>query len=235
MIKQSLVLLLFLGLFTACQSEAPKTTATDEAEKTAQTAETKEEKTEAAPSQRYELGDAVADFKLKNVDGKMVSMADYPEAKGFVVIFTCNHCPFSIAYEDRIIALDKKYKELGYPVIAINPNDPEVNADDSYPKMQERAKEKGFSFPYLFDEGQNVFPLFGATKTPHCFLLNKEGDALKLVYKGAFDDSKEAEEVSKTFLADALDALLKNEAPSPNSTLAFGCSIKTNDESKIAE
>src|SRR4051812_48792394 len=100
-------------------------------------------------SQGYSVGDYAKDFKLKNVDGKMVSLADYKDAKGFIVIFTCNHCPFAKAYEDRIIALDKKYAPKGYPVIAINPNDPSVAPDDSYDKMIERAKEKGFTFPYL--------------------------------------------------------------------------------------
>jgi glutathione peroxidase-family protein len=94
----------------------------------------------------YQIGDMATDFKLKNVDNKMVSMADYKEAKGFIVIFTCNHCPYAVAYEDRIIALDKKYKKLGYPVIAINPNNPEVQPQDSFELMQVRAKEKKFTF-----------------------------------------------------------------------------------------
>ena len=105
------------------------------------------------PVEGYKVRDVATDFKLKNVDGKMVSLKDYKEAKGFIVIFTCNHCPFAKAYEDRIVALDKKYKKLGYPVIAINPNNPAVQPDDSYELMITRAKEKGFTFPYLFDEG----------------------------------------------------------------------------------
>ena len=120
-------------------------------------------------SEGYKVGDTATDFKLKNIDEKMVSMSDYENAKGFIVIFTCNHCPFSVAYEDRIIELDKNYKEKGYPVIAINPNNPEVSKGDDFPSMQKRAKEKGFTFPYLFDTGQKIYPQYGATRTPHVF------------------------------------------------------------------
>ena len=185
----------------------------------------------------YEIGDLVEDFKLKNIDGKMLSMADNKNAKGFVLIFTCNHCPFSIAYEDRIIALDKAYKKKGYQVIAINPNDPSLEAakDDSYELMQQRAKDKKFKFPYLFDEGQNVFPKFGATKTPDCFIVQKSAAGLKLAYKGAFDDNKEEKEVKKKYIADAIDALLVGKNPDPAVTKAFGCSIKCADKSKLQQ
>jgi peroxiredoxin len=185
----------------------------------------------------YEIGDLVEDFKLKNIDGKMLSMADNKNAKGFVLIFTCNHCPFSIAYEDRIIALDKAYKKKGYQVIAINPNDPSLEAakDDSYELMQQRAKDKKFKFPYLFDEGQNIFPKFGATKTPDCFIVQKSDAGLKLAYKGAFDDNKEEKEVKKKYIADAIDALIAGKTPDPAVTKAFGCSIKCADKSKLQQ
>src|SRR5580704_4829110 len=100
----------------------------------------------------YSVGDKATDFKLKNIDGKMVSLSDFKDAKGFIVIFTCNHCPFAKAYEDRIIALDAKYKAKGYPVIAINPNDPVAVAEDNFETMQQRAKAKNYGFPYLVDE-----------------------------------------------------------------------------------
>ena len=105
----------------------------------------------AAISQGYKIGDKAIDFKLKNVDGKMVSMADFKDAKGFVVIFSCNHCPYVVAYEDRMIELHNKYAPKGFPVIAINPNDPEVQPQDSFEKMIERANEKKFPFVYLLD------------------------------------------------------------------------------------
>src|SRR4029077_15965772 len=118
----------------------------------------------------YNVGDKAMDFKLKNVDGKMVSLSDYKDAKGFIVVFTCNHCPFAKAYEDRIIALDNKYKSKGYPVIAINPNDQTIVAEDDFKTMQERAKAKNYGFPYLVDETQNIAKTYGATRTPHVYV-----------------------------------------------------------------
>jgi peroxiredoxin len=178
-------------------------------------------------AQGYQPGDKATDFKLKNVDGKMVSMSDYKEAKGFTIIFTCNHCPYSIAWEDRINELNDKYAKLGYPVIAINPNDPQVQPADSYENMIVRAKEKNFTFPYLFDENQTVYPVYGATRTPHVYVLNKENEELIVRYIGAIDDNYEdAGAVKKKYLEDALNALLKGENPELNFTKAIGCSIK---------
>ncbi|MCF8378332.1 MAG: thioredoxin family protein [Bacteroidales bacterium] len=176
----------------------------------------------------YQIGDKATDFKLKNIDGKMVSLADYSNAKGFIVIFTCNHCPYAIAYEDRIIELDKKYKKLGYPVIAINPNDPAVQPQDSYDKMKERAEAKRFPFPYLFDEGQKVYPQYGATRTPHVYVLNKAGNELIVEYIGTIDDNYSDEsKVKETYLANALDAIIVGNKPDPDFTKAIGCSIKS--------
>lgn len=178
-------------------------------------------------SQGYQVGDKAADFKLMNVDNKYVSLKDYPEAKGFVVIFTCNHCPYAQAYQDRIIAIDKKYKPLGYPVIAINPNDPALVPDDSFGAMQVRAKEKGYTFPYLFDAKQQVYKEYGAKRTPHVFLLKKSGDDLIVKYIGAIDNNYEdPSKVTKPFLADAIDQLLAGKNPDPSFTKAIGCSIK---------
>ena len=175
----------------------------------------------------YQIGDIADDFELKNIDDKKVSLSHYDKAKGFIVIFTCNHCPYSILYEDRIIALDKKYKTLGYPVVAINPNDPEVQPEDSFDNMKVRAIEKGFTFPYLFDEGQKVYPKYGATRTPHVFLLNKESGGLIVKYTRAIDDnSKNVDDVKIKYLEDAVDALLAGKNPTTNFTKAIGCSIK---------
>lgn len=176
----------------------------------------------------YSIGDAASDFKLKNVDGTMVSLSDYPEAKGFIVIFTCNTCPFSVANEDRIIALDGKYKSLGYPVIAINPNNPEVQPGDSFEKMKERAKAKGFTFPYLYDKDHDTYAVYGATKTPHVYLLEKTDKANIVRYIGAIDDnSRNASAVKTKFLENAIDALRKGEAIEVPTTKAIGCSIKS--------
>ena len=178
-------------------------------------------------SEGYKIGDTATDFKLKNIDEKMVSLADYDTAKGFIVIFTCNHCPYSVAYEDRIIELDKKYKSKGYPVIAINPNNPAISKGDDFVSMQQRAKDKGFTFPYLFDDGQKIFPQYGATRTPHVFLLNKENNALKVAYIGAIDNnSQDATAVTEKYVENAVDALLTGEKPSLDFTKAIGCSIK---------
>lgn len=178
-------------------------------------------------SEGYKLGDAVEDFSLKNVDGKKVSLKDYKDAKGFIVIFTCNHCPYAIAYEDRIIALDKKYSKLGYPVIAINPNNPEKQKDDSYDLMKVRAKEKGFTFPYLFDDGQKIFPKFGATKTPHVYVVQKTAKGNVVEYIGAIDDNYEDEKaVKQTYVQNAVDALLQGKEVPIRQTKAIGCSIK---------
>lgn len=177
--------------------------------------------------QGYKIGDVAEDFTLKNVDGKMVSMADYADAKGFIVIFTCNHCPYSIAYEDRIIDLDKKYKAQGFPVIAINPNDPEVVAADSYENMIKRAAEKGFTFPYLFDDGQKVYPKYGATRTPHVYILSKESGKFVVKYIGAIDDNdQDADKVKKRYIELAVEALLKGEKIAITETKAIGCTIK---------
>ncbi|SIQ12407.1 AhpC/TSA family protein [Chryseobacterium sp. RU37D] len=182
---------------------------------------------ENAFAKGYEIGDEATDFKLKNIDGKMVSLSDFKTAKGFIVVFTCNHCPYAKKYEDRIIDLDKKYKSQGYPVIAINPNDPLVQPEDSYQKMIERAKQKGFSFPYLVDEGQKIFPQYGATKTPHVFLLQKEGGKNIVKYIGAIDNNYEnSNDVSEYYVQDVVNALLKNEPVKMTKTVAIGCTVK---------
>lgn len=173
----------------------------------------------------YQVGDVIEDFKLKNIDDTMVSLSDYKEAKGFVIIFTCNQCPYSVVNEDRIIALDLKYKILGYPVIAINPNDPRASKGDGFEDMKVRASEKGFTFPYLFDEGQNVYPKFGATKTPHVYIVSKSG--MNVEYIGAIDNSsRKPEAVTEKYVEDALDTLLAGKKLVKTKTRAIGCSIK---------
>lgn len=172
----------------------------------------------------YQPGDKATDFSLKSVDGKMYSMADYKDAKGFIVVFTCNHCPFAVKYEDRVIKLAKKYKSKGYVLLAINPNDPAAAPDDSYDLMKVRAKEKGFTFPYLFDEGQKIYPQYGATKTPHVFLLDKN---LIVKYIGAIDDNvDDASAVKEKYLENAIAALEKGQEPAVPITKAIGCTIK---------
>ena len=175
----------------------------------------------------YQIGDIIEDFSLKNIDGNMVSLSDYKNAKGFIITFTCNTCPYAVKYEDRIMALDKKYAEKGFPVIAIMPNNPEVKPGDSFEAMQKRAKTKGFSFPYLMDEGQKVYPKFGATKTPHMYVVQKTKKGMQVKYIGAIDDNyQDASAVKQKYVEDAVDALLEGKEVKEKMTRAIGCSIK---------
>jgi peroxiredoxin len=179
------------------------------------------------PEGGYKPGDKAADFKLKNTDGKMVSLADYKDAKGFIVVFTCNHCPFAKKYENRIIALDKKFRPLGYPVVAINPNDANEVPEDSYANMQARAKEKGYTFPYLLDESQATARAFGATRTPHVFILKKDKADLLVKYIGAIDDNTDDEAaVKEKYVESAVNSLLAGKEVANTSTKAIGCTIK---------
>lgn len=169
----------------------------------------------------YEVGDTAADFRLRNVDGRMISLADFTEAKGFIVIFDCNTCPYSKAYNERIIKLNDNYASKGFPVIAINAND---GAGDSYADMVRIAKKKNYQFPYLIDETQQVAKAFGATNTPHVFVLTRN---LTVSYIGTIDDSAaEPEAVTKHYVADAVDALLNDQPVPITKTKAIGCGIR---------
>jgi len=175
----------------------------------------------------YKIGDEVKDFSLKNVNGKMVSMNDYKDAKGFIVVFTCNHCPFAKAYESRILLLDKKYAPKGFPVLAINPNDPNVVEEDSYSNMVALASEKKYTFPYLFDETQEIAHAYGATRTPHVFIVKKENGKNILKYIGAIDNnSEDAKSATQHYVEDAVDALLSGKPVTTTETKAIGCTIK---------
>ena len=175
----------------------------------------------------YRIGDEATDFKLKDVNGKMVSLSDYNDAKGFIVIFTCNTCPFAVASEERMVALDTEFKPKGYPVIAINPNNPIVQPDDTFELMQQKAKEAGFTFPYLFDESQTIHANYGATKTPHVYLMQKEDGKNIVKYIGAIDDNvRNAAEVKVRFLANAVNELLEGKEVTLKETKAIGCSVK---------
>jgi len=178
-------------------------------------------------AQGYKVGDEATAFNLKNVDGKMLSSDSFKDAKGFIVVFTCNECPYAVAYLDRIIELDKKYKDKGFPVIAINPNDPDVQPADTYEKMIKKSKEKKFSFPYLYDPDRKISSIYGATNTPHVYLLSKTNNKLTVEYIGAIDDnSQDASKVTKPYLANAIDALVVGKKPDISYTKAIGCGVK---------
>ncbi len=175
----------------------------------------------------YDIGDVATDFKLENIDGDFVSLSDFEQAKGFIVVFTCNTCPYAVLYEDRIEALNKKYTNKGYPVIAIMPNNVKTKPGDSMEAMQIRAKEKGFTFPYLMDADQSVYPQFGATKTPHIYILESTDRGPVVQYIGAIDDNyKDAALVKTKYVENAVDALLNGVTFEVHKTKAIGCSIK---------
>ena len=175
----------------------------------------------------YDIGDVATDFKLENIDGDFVSLSDFEQAKGFIVVFTCNTCPYAVLYEDRIEALNKKYTNKGYPVIAIMPNNVKTKPGDSMEAMQIRAKEKGFTFPYLMDADQSVYPQFGATKTPHIYILESTNRGPVVQYIGAIDDNyKDAALVKTKYVENAVDALLNGVTFEVHKTKAIGCSIK---------
>ena len=175
----------------------------------------------------YDIGDVATDFKLKNIDGNSVSLSDYKDAKGFIIVFTCNTCPYAVAYEDRIEALNKKYAAKGFPVIAIMPNNVKTKPGDSMKAMQIRAKEKGFTFPYLMDADQSIYPQYGATKTPHIYILESTDRGPVVQYIGAIDDNyKDATLVKTNYVEEAIEALKSGVAIKQTKTKAIGCSIK---------
>ncbi len=174
------------------------------------------------------VGDLAVDFNLKNIDGKMVSLAANKETKGYILIFTCNTCPYSVAYEDRIIALHNNYAPKGYPVVAVQPNNSKRSPGDSFEKMQKRAQSKDFPFPYLLDETQEVTRTYGATNTPHVYVLNRQpNESFKIEYIGAIDNnSRNAAAADKHYVADAVDHLLKGDPVQTTKSKAIGCTIK---------
>ncbi len=176
------------------------------------------------------IGDKAPNFNLINIDGKEYSLDNITDAngnkpKGYVVVFTCNTCPYAQANEQRLIALHKSYAPKGYPVVAIQPNDPAQKPGDSFEAMKKNAKKKGFPFLYLFDEKQEVFPKYGATKTPEVYLV----DSKRVVrYHGAIDDSPRDEEgVKEKFVEKAIEAIDAGKDPSTTTTKAVGCGIKS--------
>ena len=169
------------------------------------------------------LADQAPAFSLKAVDGKTRALADYSQINLLVVVFSCNHCPYVKAYEDRLIALQEDYKDR-VQVVAINSNDPVGYPDDDFAHMQARAKEKGFNFPYLCDDTQAAARAYGATHTPHLFVFDA---ARKLAYTGKIDDNwQDAGAAKQHFLRDALDDILAGRAPRLAETHAIGCTIK---------
>ena len=175
----------------------------------------------------YKPGDLASDFNLKNLKGKTVSLSQFENAKGFIVVFTCNTCPVVKQYEKRIMDLHDKFSEKGYPVVAINSNDKNVSPGDSFEKMQELAQSKGYKFEYLYDESQDIAKEYGATNTPHVYVLSKQNDDLRIEYVGAIDNNADdASKADKHYVQDAVNALLKGNEVQLAGTKAVGCGIK---------
>lgn len=175
----------------------------------------------------YKTGDVVSDLSLKNVKGEMVSFSQFKDAKGFIVVFSCNTCPVVMKYQQRIIDLNDQFGSKGYPVIEINSNDKSVSPGDSFEAMQKYAKSKGFTFQYLYDESQDIARQWGATNTPHAYVLSKNDGKLILNYVGAIDNNADdPDHADKKYVEDAVNALLKSEQVAVKSTKAVGCTIK---------
>jgi peroxiredoxin len=168
------------------------------------------------------VGDAAPAWAdLPGTDGGKHSLADMKDRHVVVVVFTCNSCPVAQDYEDRITAFARRYAGPGGKVglVAVNVN---TGAEDRLPKMKERAGEKGFPFPYLYDETQKTARLYGATYTPEFFVLDRDR---KVAYMGAMDDKTQPGEAKVNYLADAVEAVLKGQKPGVTETLARGCRI----------
>jgi len=177
----------------------------------------------AAPPKEIAVGKTAPEFKLPGVDGKQYALADLlKKNKAVVVVFTCNHCPVAVAYEDRLIALQKDYEKKGIQIVAINSNRSDYPGE-GLEKMKERAKDKKFNFPYVLDEGNKVADAYGALVTPHIFLVDAKG---KVVYRGAIDNSQNPKRIEKHYLRDALNSVLASKEIAVASTKAFGCTIK---------
>lgn len=170
------------------------------------------------------IGENAIRFELPGVDDETHSLEDYADSEALAVIFTCNHCPYVLAWEDRLIDLQKEYADKGVQLIGINANDPEKYPVDDFEGMKKHAEEKDFNFPYLHDESQRVATAYGAERTPEIFLFDK---ARKLQYHGTIDDNYDnPEAVKSTYFRDALEAVLSGEEPATAQTDPVGCTIK---------
>ena len=168
----------------------------------------------------------IKDFSLQNVDGKIVSTTDFKESKGFVVVFTCIHCPFAKLYHDRLNQLNAKYSKLHVPLLLINSSDTIMFANENLPNMAKVAKEKKYSFPYLFDPSQQVAKYFKAEKTPHAFVIWKERNEWVIKYSGAIDDNGAHPDLVKTpYVANAVDELLAGKRVRVKDGYSIGCAI----------
>ena len=171
-----------------------------------------------------QLDQPAPDFSLPGVDGKTYSLESFGDAEVLVVVFSCNHCPYVIGSEDRMIAFARDYQARGVAMVAINSNETEGHPTDSFEHMQQRAREKNFPFAYVRDDSQEVALRYGALRTPHYYVFDRER---KLRYTGRMDDNPRNPGQEKTReLRDAVDALLAGRAPTVPVTNPIGCNVK---------
>ena len=174
----------------------------------------------------YNLGDAIGDFRLKNVDERIISLADYRNQKGIILAFTSNHCPFAKAYESRLIALDRKFAAQGYPVLAIMPNDPSTYEEDSFDNMKARAQSKAYPFPYAIDETQAMARSFGAARTPQVYVVKEVAGQFIVEYIGSLDDNPQDEtSTQRRYVDEAVTSLLAGRPVKSPITKPIGCAI----------
>lgn len=220
--------ILLLGL-NACSNSAPSDNETATAETVSSQPDQPKAITVALKEGGLTIGEKAPDFKLKNTDGKFYSLGDIKDGngkkpKGYIVTFTCNTCPIAQKYEDRLIELHEKAAPMGYPLIAIQPNDVAQKPGDSMKEMQARAKSKNYPFVYLLDADQEIYPQYGAQRTPEIYLLDSNHI---LQYHGAVDDNVQApESVSVNYVLKAIEALENGTTPDPQDVKAIGCTIK---------
>ena len=185
-------------------------------------------KTSSEPG--YVIGDEVQHFTLKGIDGSMISLKDFSDSKGCIIVFTCNTCPYAKMYEQRIVELHDKYSNKGYPVVAINPNCKIKKPGDSFEAMKTLAQDKKYRFAYLRDENQNVAKAFGATKTPHVYVTQNQGGTFRVRYMGAIDNNHvDASQADLKYVENAVDALLEGKEVETTTVKAIGCTIKWKD------
>ncbi len=171
-----------------------------------------------------QIGQSAPDFKLPGVDGKQYSLANFKDAKLLVIVFSCNHCPYVVGSEQRMIKFANDYAARGVKMVAINSNETEHHPNDSFDHMVTRAKEKNFPFAYLRDESQDVALAYGALRTPHFYVFDAQR---KLRYTGRMDDNPKMESAAKTHeLRDAVDAILAGKNPPIEQINPLGCNVK---------
>ena len=169
------------------------------------------------------IGTTAPPFELPGVDGSTHTLDEYADATVLALVQSCNHCPYVQAWEDRMIELQREFAPRGFRLVAISSNDVQSHPEDSFEAMQERARERGFNFDYLYDESQEIARTLGSQRTPEVFLFGRDR---RLVYHGAIDDSRDETAVTQTYMRDAVESVLAGKVPAVTETPPVGCTVK---------